>query len=419
MSKNLLKKICYSLAVIFFISGYALAQEPSGYYNTINGKQKEGLKTALYQVISNHVDVGYGGVWEAFYTTDKRPDNGKVWDMYSDQPGGTAAYYFTLGGGQCGNYNSEGDCYNREHSFPKSWFNDAAPMHNDLFHLYPTDGYVNGHRSNYPFGEVGVSDWTSSNGSKVGQNTFPGYTGTVFEPIDEYKGDFARTYFYMVTCYQDYASNWRSLAISSSFMRKEAYPVFQTWSLDMLLKWHRDDPVSQKEVDRNNRVFALQQNRNPFVDYPDLAEYIWGDKTDELFSVTNKAETPTLITPTNEIDIDFGEVLINDTKVLSVPMRGKGLTGNMRTLLLDNNSNYFSIPSTSIPTSYINRDEGYGLLVTYSPKVLGEHSAELVLYDGGFQGSVSVHVTAKCVAVLSIEDEMADEFEAGVYGSNI
>ncbi len=122
--------------------------------------------------------------------------------MYSDNPGGTVPYTYNLtDADQCGNYGGEGDCYNREHSWPKSWSDEDAPMYSDLFHLYPTDGYVNGRRSNYPFGDVGSASWTSMNGSKVGSCSYPGYSGTVFEPIYEYKGDFARSYFYMTVRY--------------------------------------------------------------------------------------------------------------------------------------------------------------------------------------------------------------------------
>jgi endonuclease I len=191
--------------------------------------------------------------------------------MYSDIPGGTPAYSYDFVVDQCGNYGGEGDCYNREHSFPKSWFNDAAPMVTDLFHIYPTDGYVNGMRSNYPFGEVGSATWTSTNGSKVGSCVFPGYSGIVFEPIDEYKGDFARSYFYMLTRYLDVASSWSSPMLSGG--------NFSSWAEDLLIQWHEADPVSDKEVDRNNEVHDIQSNRNPFIDHAEWVAAIWGTTT--------------------------------------------------------------------------------------------------------------------------------------------
>ena len=119
-------------------------------------------------------------MWTAYKTTDVRPGTNKIWDMYSN-------CNYTAGSSQCGNYSGEGNCYNREHTVPQSWFNEASPMKSDVFHVIPTDGYVNGWRSNYPFGEVSSATKTSSNGCKLGPSSVSGISGTVFEPIDEYK----------------------------------------------------------------------------------------------------------------------------------------------------------------------------------------------------------------------------------------
>jgi len=200
--------------------------------------------------------------------------------MYSDIPNDVPPYEYTFVTDQCGNYGQEGDCYNREHSFPKSWFGNVAPMATDLFHLYLTDGYVNGHRSNLPYSEVSSPNWTSQNGSKKGPNTYPGSTGNAFEPIFEYRGDFARTYFYfeyrgdfartyfyMVTRYMDQVSSWNSSMLSGDDL--------STWAMNMLMDWHDDDPVSQKEIDRNDEVYAIQGNRNPFIDHPEYVSNIY------------------------------------------------------------------------------------------------------------------------------------------------
>lgn len=182
-----------------------------------------------------------------------------------------------------------GDCYNREHSFPKSWFGgEVLPMYTDLFHLYPTDGKVNAYRSNYAFGET--STGTVYDISKLGPCTFPGYTGMVFEPADEYKGDFARTYFYMVTCYEDKVPSW-NYSDSSQMLNQTSYPCFKEWAMNLLLKWSRQDPVSDKEIKRNEAVYKLQKNRNPFIDYPQLAEYIWGTKMNKSFVLSEKQDT--------------------------------------------------------------------------------------------------------------------------------
>ena len=241
-------------------------REPEGYYEAAYGKSGFALKSELSSIITkNHSVVSYNGLWDAFKSTDAR-SNGKVWDMYSDCD-------FTFGSDQCGNYTNECDCYNREHSFPKSWFNDASPMYSDLFHLYPTDGKVNGMRGNNPFGEVSSPTYTSKNGGKLGKNTTSGYSGTVFEPVDEYKGDFARSYFYMVTRYENQVGNWKSDMLESGNKTR----AFKQWAVDLLLRWHREDPVSDKEIKRNDAVYAKQHNRNPFIDYPELVEKIWGN----------------------------------------------------------------------------------------------------------------------------------------------
>lgn len=262
---------------------FVSAQIPNGYYYSAANHSGQILQQTLHDIIDNHTVISYDELWTAFYTTDDLL-NGKVWDIYSYTSNVNPAYYYTFGQMQCGNYSGEGDCYNREHSFPKSWFNDASPMLTDLFQVYPTDGYVNGRRSNLPFGETDAPTWTSTNGSKLGPCSFNGYSGTVFEPIDEFKGDLARTYFYMATRYYGEDANW-----PGSDMVNGAQP--NTWALNLLLKWDENDPVSQKEIDRNNAIYTLQGNRNPFIDHPEYVSYIWEGAMPE--NPVEETETPT------------------------------------------------------------------------------------------------------------------------------
>ena len=263
------------------------------YYEPADGKKGEALKTAMCGIIYNRTEKSYDYLWTAFQTTDVRSD-GKIWDMYSN-----ATNYVPGGSAQGANYSGEGDSYNREHSWPQSWFGgeNKMPMYTDLHHVYPTDGYVNNKRANYPFGETngtGQGSYQSNGGfSKLGTCTYTGYTGTVFEPADEYKGDFARTYFYMVTCYEEKLHDWYTNYSSTDVVNVidgSTYPAFQTWQLEMLMKWAKDDPVSEKETNRNNAVYAIQNNRNPFIDYPGLQEYIWGICIDDAFSYDNYVE---------------------------------------------------------------------------------------------------------------------------------
>jgi len=274
-----------SVILVICLTQTLAGQPPEGYYNSAAGLTGKALQQALHDIIDEHTQVTYSDLWQCFSTTDVKSDGVTVWDIYSDIPGGTPAYLYTIFGGQCGNYDSEGDCYNREHSFPKSWFNDAPPMYTDLFHIYPTDGWVNNKRGNLPYGETASPSWTSTNGSKVGPGSVLGYTGVVFEPVDEYKGDLARTYFYMATRYYGEDSQW-----PGSEMTDGAQP--EPWALTMLLGWHRTDTVSIKERNRNNEVFKYQHNRNPFIDDPLFAEKIWGtlnsveETADESISLT-------------------------------------------------------------------------------------------------------------------------------------
>ncbi len=253
----------------FLISVFSQAAIPPGYYTPAGGLYGAPLKTALYNIIKNHTVISYDGLWTAFQTTDDKP-TGKVWDMYSNCT-------FTFGSDQCGNYSVECDCYNREHSWPKSWFNDAPPMNSDMFHLVPTDGKVNGERSNYPYGTVASPTYTSGNGCKVGPCSFTGFSGTVFEPIDEYKGDFARNYFYMATRYENVISAWHAFDPNAeAVLQANTFPVFETWFINLLIAWHNADPVSQKEIDRNNDIYTLyQHNRNPYIDHPEYVSYVW------------------------------------------------------------------------------------------------------------------------------------------------
>ena len=270
-----MKKIIFLVFVTFCWVSFVVGQIPAGYYDAANGKTGVQLQAALHDIIKGHTITTYTpGVWAAYYTTDKKPD-GTVWDMYSDIPDGTPnghpPYVYTLGTDQCGTSSKEGDCYSREHSFPKSWFGgEVYPMYTDIFHLYPTDQYVNGMRSDNPYGEVTSATWTAENGSKVGPCSTTGYSGTVFEPLDAYKGDLARTYFYMATRYYKEDTLWPGSDMVTGSQMK-------AWALTMMLRWSSGDPVSSKETIRNEAVYQIQHNRNPFIDHPEYANLIWGN----------------------------------------------------------------------------------------------------------------------------------------------
>ncbi|WP_106915031.1 endonuclease [Chryseobacterium aurantiacum] len=275
-------------------AGLANAQAPSGYYNSANGLSGAALKTELSSIISSgHQDKGYGGLWTAYKTTDIDKDyenDGSILDIYSEKPVGTDPYKYTPGTNQCGTYSTEGNCYNREHIVPQSLFNQSSPMVSDVHFIRATDGKVNGMRSNYPFGKVGSATFTSQNGSKLGNSVSSGYAGTVFEPIDEFKGDVARMIFYFVTRYQSKLSSFSS----GNMLGSSTFPGLQTWELNVLLAWHNQDPVSQAEIKRNNASYSYQGNRNPFIDNPSYVNLIWGSQ-----QPTGDTQAPTTATGLN------------------------------------------------------------------------------------------------------------------------
>ena len=257
------------LILTVFATAMLVAAIPSGYYDSASGLTGTSLRQELHNIIDNHTVKSYDYLWTAFATTDIRSSLGSdyIWCMYTeqefhhdeDQSSGTDVY----------------DTYNREHSWPKSWANETSPHYTDLFHIYPTQAYSNSNRSNLPYGEValGQATYTSANGTKKGPaRSGLGYTGTVFEPIDEYKGDFARTYFYISTRYYGEDGSWDDVEMADGCELKE-------WAVNMLIEWHEDDPVSTKETIRNDAVYVIQGNRNPFIDHPEYVDSIWGSST--------------------------------------------------------------------------------------------------------------------------------------------
>ncbi|MFT4984012.1 MAG: endonuclease I, partial [Flavobacterium sp.] len=285
-------KQIYSLFYLFiFTAGFA--QAPAGYYNNATGSGY-ALKTQLYNIIKDHTVQDYAGLYVTYETSDidKFYENdGSVLDMYSENPAGVDPYNYSITATQrCGNYAIEGDCYNREHIIPQSVFSSAAPMVSDAHFITPTDGKVNGIRSNYPHSVVANPTLTTQNGSKLGESTTAGYTGPVFEPIDDFKGDIARMYFYFATRYENTVASYNYAMFNNSTNK-----VFTTAFLNQLLAWHIQDPVSPREIARNNAIYARQNNRNPFIDNPQYVNAIW-----KIEAVDTEAPTAaTSLTVTN------------------------------------------------------------------------------------------------------------------------
>ena len=270
--------------------------EPSN-PDTVPAVDKVAMAIALKSEIcaittEGHSKRTYKQLWTDFRTTDARTD-GTVRDLYDN----TTRYEF---GTNQDDGTGRKDVYNREHSVPKSWWGHSSsnnlqndPMYTDLFHLYPADRTANETRSNWPLGEVnGAISWTNGY-CKLGQMTSKGYTGLVFEPADEIKGNLARTYFYFAARYEK--ANFQSWPEKYAYcFSRDAYPFYLQWSIDLFLKWNRLDPVDAEERERNAAVESIQGNRNPFIDDSELAEYIWGDKMGQEYN-TSRVTTPVAV----------------------------------------------------------------------------------------------------------------------------
>lgn len=360
---------------------------PANYYNSINGLADRDLKDALHSLIYNHTEVkSYTSLPEYFRTTDRFPGTDYWWDMYSDME---VSMYITFG-----------TYMNREHCFPKSWWGGgtSTPAYVDLFHLYPSEAKANQAKSNYPLGEVVTS--TFDNGVvKVGYATTGqgGGAQKVFEPNEEYIGDFARTYFYVVTCYQNLT--WDSKYMF--MLEQNDYPTLKPWAIDLLLKWHRADPVSQKEVDRNEAVYGFQGNRNPFIDHPELVEYIWGNKIGQKYQDggSEPVGDPELTTPVQDMALDFEQIAIGKSETRQLAFLGHNLSGKLSLAVTGTDKAMFSLDTKTIDASLVNADGGYFLPVTYKPTSVGTHSARLIISDGGLTGSRGVALMGECLEV--------------------
>ena len=297
------KKILLSMMVLTAAVQTVRADIPMGYYQTLDGKCGEELKTAIHNLVSNNVSMlSYGSgnehTWWGFYVTDYIMNGSRrqVVDRYSNE-----VRYF-------GNRDSSVSGMNIEHSFPKSWWGGSSNnAYKDLYNLMPCEKNINTSKSNYGMGVV--TSVTTDNGcTKVGT----GAGGKkLWEPANKWKGEFARGYMYMATAYQNFT--WEGQALNS--LQQGAYPTLQKWASDLYIDWAEGDPVDQMEIDRNQAVAGIQGNRNPFVDFPNLMHYVWGDSIDRPLNLktTVKAGQVTPVDPDQPIpDVIFNETFLND-----------------------------------------------------------------------------------------------------------
>lgn len=377
------------ISLTALLTSTAYAEIPAGYYSSLKGKTEAALKTALFNIINPHTEVSsYQALPSYFEKTDLYPNSTRWWDMYSDIP-----LYLPWSGSKL----------NREHSLPKSWWggSTSTPAYVDLNHLYPAEAIANQRKSNYPLGEVTGKVYYTNGFISVGVGANSGGAQYVFEPNDEYKGDFARTYFYMVTCYQN--MTWTN----TCQVMNGTYPSLQSWAVQLLLKWHRADPVSQKELDRNEEVYKIQGNRNPFIDDPELAEYIWGNKKGQAYTPGGSSETPggtpNLITPPNGMALEFNQVAVGHTTTAQLQFKSEYCTGYFELALTGMNKGYFTISENTVQTSASNTVAGKWITITYKPTSVGKHTAGIVITEGGLdEGSRLIKLTGECLAVPTL-----------------
>ncbi|MGL4992998.1 MAG: endonuclease [Bacteroidales bacterium] len=353
------------------------AQAPADYYDLVEGKSNKELKTALYTIIKEGTRLSYGSgsgaTWSGFEKSDLHPE-GYVWDMYS-----LNKRYFPGSGKAPGGMNIE-------HSVAKSWWggtnNDA---YKDLYHLNPSDIDANSRRSNYPLGIVSNPSW--DNGAiKVGKNSFgTEYSDNAFEPLDEYKGDFARAYLYMFTCYENYS--WTGTQAPTMIVKGETWPMLRPWAKDLLVQWTRQDPVSEKEINRAEEIYKLQKNRNPYIDYPELIEYLWGNMVGQPFTLNSSA--PAITSPTYNSTISMPEVHWTSTSQIMMEIKGRNLEGgNINISVTGEAAARFIVTPQTLTADQVN--SGVQIQVIYTPIIAGSESVTLTISGANIERDVVV-----------------------------
>ena len=392
---GILGLVCFSL----------IATVPAGYYNSLEGKKGAALKTELHNIIcqdtTHYLDYGSGAgkTWEGFYYTDRDVATNSVIDMYSAN-----IRYFP---NPNPNFSAFGSTIEIEHSVPKSWWgcditHPDCPA-KDLNHLYPADGTTNMSKNDNPLGVVTGTPTTDNGVSKIGPAVYDGYTGAVFEPANQYKGDFARSYFYMATAYEHYARKWDT-SKPENMMQNNTYPVFKPWALTLLLQWHKQDVVSLKETTRNDVVYGIQKNRNPFIDHPELIDYIWGNLTTVPYRLDGNINFPYLNWPNDNDTINMGSTYYQQAKDTTINLKAMNLTGNLTLSVGGTNASSFSVNKTGITKA--EAEAGTTIQIHFYTSTLGSQSAILSISGGGIT-----------TINLKLKTSTTDEF-AALPGSN-
>ena len=373
-----MKRPLFLILAFLFCLSLSAEEIPFGYYDAINGKQDSVLKSTLSQIVRGGERYEYGpnqyhstsnppewekgdfkayGTWQALPFTDHKPGTqGGVWDMYSN----CVRYYPNkLGDSGCS--------LNIEHCLPKSWWGgEVNEAYKDLYNLNPSDQRANSQKSNYAPGHVTKGDKFNNGSFKMDAAKSSRYGYICWEPAEEYRGDFARTYFYMATCYKNELPSWPGSAQLDYKTNK--YKAFSTWTINMLMEWTRLDPVSDKEIKRNEAIYGIQGNRNPFIDHPELAEHIWGNQQGQPWNGSGGETPATITTPANGSTIDMGTTVVGTPLHYTVTVKGTGLNKWLSLSMSDNVNFYVNTVSfnpldvnigTSFDITFNAEKEGY------------------------------------------------------------
>ena len=376
--------VTHSLCVLFMLvclcsllsPTYAL---PSGrdwegglYYRSVEGLKKAELKMALHDLIQPDLVLSYGGkgegyTWAGFYAADWL-EGGYVRDRYSDE-----MRHFNEDKSAVANMNIE-------HIWANSWWGHLKNnAYCDLFNLYPADASANGRKNNNPIGVVDGQVAFDNGVTKVGKSS--SYRAdsliTAWEPADEWKGDFARTYFYMATCYSHMKDLWTT---TEGWLTADMsdWPTMRPWVYELMLQWAKQDPVDEIEKDRNEVIFGIQGNRNPFVDYPQLADYVWGDSTEYKFYIDKESKEKELFVPAEKVRLDYGLQALSKGLDTVVVIRGRNIVGEL-TLSVDNS--LFQFATTQLTAEQLS--EGYAVPLHVKPEAAGRYETVLTISGDG------------------------------------
>lgn len=314
------------LLFLFMVPMIYLAQIPAGYYNGTEGLTGYALKSKVHEIISQKIfSYRYSqiGPLYAYTDLDKYYENDNtILDIYSEKPTAAESFNYDLSQ-NIDSASAEGQGWNKEHGMPQSTYYGMYPMYSDMHYLIPADAYINQRRRNFPYARNNGENITFTNGSKLGKSTTPGYTNTVYEPIDEFKGDVARYLLYFAVRYEGNL-NLYNHQLSTMPLDGSEEKAFEDWYITMLKDWNALDPVSQKERDRNNAVFAIQKIRNPFIDHPEWVNMIWSETPDAVapqapsnFSISQLGKNFVTLswTPSSDTDVLGYKVYVNGTYV--------------------------------------------------------------------------------------------------------